>query len=345
MGNILIFLLILGGIVSSVGVYLAYKNKITSILCSILFFSPVLSIALLKKYIENPLIDFATTVGYFFLGFIAYFSPIMLLLLIVRKFAKNVNFSKLTTVALCFTVSVLAYGFCNTLNIDVKRLKIADNGIKVCFVSDVHAGSIHTVELLKKLPKMINEENVDLVIFGGDLIDSKALVKYRDQFVKYMKLIKSKYGIYGVLGNHEYYCGRKNCIKLLGKAGIKLLLDSHEIIDNKICLLGRVDVYDQKRKDIKDIIPDTDLPILLIDHNPIDVYEAATFRQIIMQLSGHTHAGQMFPNNIMTNRIFGNKSCELLTISDMKVYITSGYGFWGLPYRIGNNPEIVIVEL
>lgn len=341
----LIFLLIIGGIVSSFGICEAYRRQWLPIFCSILFLSPVFSMTLLKRYIDNPIIDFATTVGYFFLGFIAYFSPIMLLLLIVRFFKKNVNFAKMTTISLCFTVAVLSYGFCNTLNIDVKRLKIADNGLKIGFVSDVHAGSIHTVELLKKLPALINKEEVDVVIFGGDLIDSKALVKYRSQFVKYMKDIKAKYGVYGILGNHEYCCGKKNCIELLENAGIKLLLDSHEIIDNKICLLGRVDVYDGNRKDIKDLIPETKLPILLIDHNPIDVFEAATFKQIIMQLSGHTHAGQMFPNNIMIDRMFGNKSCELLTISDMKAYITSGYGFWGLPYRIGNRPEIVIVEI
>lgn len=323
-----------------------------------------------RNYIPN-FIDFGfDMLGSYWLSALMYFlilfGLIDLLQFFIRlifktRFAfmnKDVWYLASNVIIILFVIILLLYGTWNAKHIKIakydvnieKNTKIQE--LHAVFVSDVHLGTLIREKRLNEMVEKINELNPDIVFFGGDLIDNdiKPFEKY--EMGKIISGIKTKqYGVYGVLGNHEYFSGDMKEIKeSYEKAGIKLLCDKYEKIDESFYVLGREDLsseryYKSKRKSLTSIMDgmDKSLPIIVLDHQPSKLVESKE-NGVDLQLSGHTHKGQFFPADLVTKRIF-EKDWGQLVEGKYNLIVSSGYGTWGPPIRIGSDSEIVDIKI
>ena len=235
------------------------------------------------------------------------------------------------------------------LNIDKNPPKLDD--LHLVVVSDVHLGNIVDNRRLKDMVSRINELEPDLVLFGGDLVDENINIFLEQEMTETLKALKPKIGSFAVLGNHEYIGGHaEDIIYHMEQSGIQVLRDSYEKVADSLYVVGRDDLAStefrgKKRKPLEDFLQDLDrsLPIILLDHQPRNLDEAQK-AGVDLQFSGHTHQGQFFPNNLITSRIF-EIDWGYLQKDSLQVIVSSGYGTWGPPIRLGNKPELVEVNI
>ncbi|GAB6283597.1 MAG: hypothetical protein STSR0008_23790 [Ignavibacterium sp.] len=164
-----------------------------------------------------------------------------------------------------------------------------------------------------------------------------------------MKL-NSKYGVYTCNGNHEFIVDINDTEKFLNKNKIKVLIDSVITIENSLQIIGRQDrssnrFYKMRRNSLNEIMKNVnkDLPTIVLDHQPINLSEAVN-NKIDFQLSGHTHNGQLFPLNFLTELIY-DVSWGYYKKSDTQFYVSSGIGTWGPPIRTGSDAEIILFNI
>jgi len=261
--------------------------------------------------------------------------------------------------ALIIVAILLVCGTYNATNIKTTKYAIKINKdagelkkLNVIMLSDLHLGDIVDKQRLLKMVSKINELNPDIVILAGDIINDYIEPFIDQDMGEEFKKIHSKYGVYAVFGNHEYYGGAidKIAYEYENSANFNLLRDKTVKIDNSFYLVGREDLlYERysktKRRKIDELLSDTDrqLPIIVIDHQPANLSEGEK-AGVDLQFSGHTHKGQLLPANIVTKRLFEN-DFGLLTKNTYNVVVSSGVGTWGPPIRIGSASEIVQVEI
>ncbi len=237
-----------------------------------------------------------------------------------------------------------------TLKISIPKLKVKGKKIRIAAVSDIHLGSIVGEKRVAKMVKMINSLNADIVIFLGDMLDEDPGPVIHKNLGSCLEKIKSKYGIYAITGNHEYIGGINKAIPFFGKHGIKLLRDEWALIENQIYLVGREDRdkvrFDgHKRKSLPDLLKGTDpsKTIILLDHQPFNLPQSKT-TGVDLHLSGHTHHGQIWPFQYITKKIY-KISRGYLKDGSTHYYVSSGFGTWGPPIRLGNRPEVLDINL
>ena len=181
------------------------------------------------------------------------------------------------------------------------------------------------------------------MLLAGDTFDDRDITILKKQ-KETLKAIRTKYGVYGVLGNHEYYSGNLDeMIKTFHEANIEILRD--EVVEVAgVYLVGREDVR-KTRKSLKELMHTVDLekPVIVLDHQPVSLEEARE-SGVDLQLSGHTHRGQFFPNQLITKRMY-EVDYGYLAKEDLQVIVSSGYGTWGPPVRIGSQSEIVDIKI
>jgi predicted MPP superfamily phosphohydrolase len=207
--------------------------------------------------------------------------------------------------------------------------------------------------LLKKIVGVINAQKADLVLLGGDTVETK--VDYFDslKYAELLKGIESKLGTYAILGNHEYYTGRTNLNRILEflrkECGMRVLLDELVHIEGNLVLAGRVDGgYDRTvtRKKVSELLEKVggaDSFLLLLDHNP-KYFDEAVVNNVDLQLSGHTHNGQMFPFNLFVKFLY-EKPYGMLKKLNSTLLVSSGVGTWGPPVKVFSKPEVVVIEI
>lgn len=257
------------------------------------------------------------------------------------------------------TISFVSYGIYHanhvkTVSYEIKTKKTnAKAGMKIVLISDLHLGAAHSEKRLKSVVEKVNALEPDLVCIAGDIFDNDyTAIQDPDRANALLKKIKAKYGVYSSLGNHDAGKTFDQMLHFLERSNVKLLNDEHVIIDDRLALFGRVDASpiggfgEIKRKDISDQIAslDTDLPIVVMDHTPnkLDQYDEKTD----LILAGHTHKGQIFPFNLITNAIFTVDYGHYQKDSNSPhVIVTSGAGTWGMPMRVGSNNEVVSIQL
>jgi predicted MPP superfamily phosphohydrolase len=152
--------------------------------------------------------------------------------------------------------------------------------------------------------------------------------------------------VYAVLGNHEYISRNSElAVESLKQANVNVLVDEHVKLNNQFYIVGRDDrmagsISGKPRMKLSKLMDgiDKNLPIILLDHQPNNLEEGQR-NGIDLQLSGHTHNGQFFPNNLISKHVFEH-SWGYLRKGDYQVIVSSGFGTWGPPIRIGSNPEI-----
>lgn len=218
--------------------------------------------------------------------------------------------------------------------------------LTIAIASDMHFGTLSGNAHLAKLVTMINSLKADLILLPGDIIDDDPNPFLQKQMGEKMKELQAPLGIYGVLGNHEYY-GKKipEFLQEMERIGIGILMDESIIIDASFELIGRKDKTDKNRLSISQLTANSanHLPLIMMDHQPAELAQAME-NGIDLIVSGHTHRGQMAPNHFITKRVFeldwGYKQKEQL-----HAIVSSGYGFWGPPLRLGSRSEVVYIKI
>lgn len=262
-------------------------------------------------------------------------------------------------VIILFIVMLQVYGSWNARNPIIKNYQLTLDKksskletLKVVMVSDIHLGWIVGLDRLKLLIDNINALQPDIVLLTGDVIDEGADLTAEAGIPQAFRRLNSRYGTFAVPGNHEYISRQVYRVgQYLDEAGVTVLRDRWIRLDDSLYLVGRDDLTRGRftsvdRKDISDLMQGincTELPVLLMDHQPFNLDQSAQ-AGVDLQFSGHTHLGQFFPNNLITNAMY-EQDWGYLRRESFQLIVSCGYGTWGPPIRIGNRPEIVAVGI
>ncbi len=225
------------------------------------------------------------------------------------------------------------------------------SGIKIVQISDLHLGPTLKKDFAIDTVNTTNGLNPDLIFITGDIADGKAL-EIKDM-VEPLRDLKAKFGVYYVVGNHEYYWGVQGWIDTIKALGINVLVDEHSVIDingTQVTIAGITDKTAPRFKlnhsfDPKVALknaPDQSYKILLA-HRPKACYQAEGLG-VNLQLSGHTHGGQAFPWNLAVGLVQPYLK-GLYTHKEAYLYVNRGTGFWGPPNRLLNQGEVSLLTL
>jgi predicted MPP superfamily phosphohydrolase len=248
-----------------------------------------------------------------------------------------------------FTVCLLTYGYFNYKHPDINHLDITldkplqGQPMKIVAISDVHLGNGTRKPQLQKFVEMINAQEPDLIIIGGDLIDNSIIPLYQQKMVEELNQLKAPMGIYLAPGNHEYISGMEACEQFLKGTPIRLLRDSIVTLPNGLQLIGRDDRSNRRRLPISELMKQADStkPTLLIDHQPYEVAKKDSLG-IDIQFSGHTHRGQVWPLSLLVDNMY-EQSHGYRRWTNSHVYVSSGLSLWGPPFRIGTKSDMLVM--
>lgn len=254
-------------------------------------------------------------------------------------------------------VLLVAYGAWNAqhpitrhYDITIPKASKAET-LQVVMVSDIHLGTIIDAERLTHLVNRINQLEPDIVLLAGDIIDGNIEEFSRQNMQEVFRRLHPPLGVYGILGNHEYMGQTaQTVIDRFAAGNIRILKDEALLVNDSFYLIGRDDVSGQRfsglpRKELSDLVQGLDAarPLILLDHQPKNLEEARE-QKVDLQLSGHTHLGQLAPNQWITHAIY-ELDWGYLQKDTLQVLVSCGYGTWGPPVRIGNQPEIISITL
>jgi uncharacterized protein len=320
----------------------------------------------MQRFLSQSLYEALNLLGAYWMAFMLYFLLIILVLDLLRllnHFFRLIPVSQglnpiLGLAVFVLVLGIVGYGAWNARNPRVNHydITIAKQAgplrqLHVVMVSDIHLGTIIHNDYLTKMVGMVNQLKPDLVLFAGDVFDENVEAVNKQQMTETFRKIKAQYGAFAVLGNHEYIGGNtEEAIKYLNAAGVQVLKDNSQEINGSFYLIGRDDRSGSRyngvqRKSLKTLLSGVNrsLPIIVMDHQPQQLEEPAE-QGVDLQLSGHTHAGQLFPIRLITQRIFED-DWGYLRKENFQLIVSSGYGTWGPPIRVGNNPEIVDITI
>ena len=236
-------------------------------------------------------------------------------------------------------------------DVQLNKLTEREEPVRIAVVSDLHLGHIVDNKYLNILVDRINKMNVDLILLPGDVIDDSVEPFINQGMAEIMSSMKSRLGIYAVLGNHEYYGGQiDSYVKLMNDHGMHVLMDQHVLVDNDIQIVGRKDRMAESlgingRLRVEELLADLNptLPIIMMDHQPHQL-DAIASAGVDVLLSGHTHRGQMMPFHWITGRLF-EIDWGYLRKGNLHAVVSSGFGTWGPPIRLGSRSEIIELSI
>lgn len=246
---------------------------------------------------------------------------------------------------------VILYGFFNAQNIKTKFISLtipsaanAGGTVKVMYFSDMHATPVNDGRVLDKVIRISQEQKPDILLMGGDIVDDRSNQLNRIGVDKKFHEFYAPLGMYTCPGNHEYITGKEDTFSFLTKNNVHVLSDSVVTIPHLFQIIGRDDSR-KTRKQLSELRAkaNENLPIILLDHQPFHLEEAEK-EGIALQLSGHTHHGQMFPFNFITKMVY-EVSWGYKEKGSTKYYVSSGAGTWGPPIRIGSDSEVIIFTI
>jgi predicted MPP superfamily phosphohydrolase len=311
-----------------------------------------------------------TWIGSFWLGFMLFFFLSVVLIDLFRIFNSFLHFfpavayadpakTRLITFLAVLGISTIlvTIGFINAripgiteMDLTIRKPKATPGELIIVMASDIHLGTIIAGRKANRLVEKINSLHPDIVLLAGDVVDEDIQPVVRNNLGESLRQLRAPMGVYAITGNHEFIGGVDAAVKYLEEHGIRMLRDTVVFIDGKFWLAGRDDrdkvrFTGIKRKELNDILGDIDrdYPLILMDHQPFSL-EVPERLGVDLQLSGHTHHGQVWPFNYITKAIY-EVSSGYKKIGNMHVYVSCGYGTWGPPVRIGNRPEIVKLSL
>ena len=226
-------------------------------------------------------------------------------------------------------------------------------GLRVAVLSDLHLGDANGPREVERIVQTVNGMQADLVCLVGDTVDTH-LPAHAAQCAALLRNLKSRYGVYACLGNHDVDAltsgTNAQVLAFLQQANIQVLQDEAVLIDDAFYLVGRLDedpigVGETNRKSPQELTAalDPSKPILMMDHRPKE-YEAAAAAGVDVDMSGHSHGGQLFPVTLLTDAMYA-LNWGYRQMGSLHAVTTCGVGFWGPPMRIGTDCEIVQMEI
>ena len=263
-----------------------------------------------------------------------------------------------------FSVAVLlCVGYVNATHPRVSEYEVEmkspcveeERELAVVMVSDLHLGLVNGRKQLRRWVKEINELKPDLLLLAGDVFDDNPQPVERKRLGELLNGIQPPLGKYAIAGNHELIGDFHRAEAYLQQHDIEVLADRAVLIDSLFCLAGRMDRSVSRRRIVTDSFParaeldqlirpyKEDYPVVLLDHQPLGLDEAV-LSGVALQLSGHTHRGQMWPFNYITEAMY---ECDhgMVRKENTTFIVSSGLGTWGPPIRLGSRSEIVLIRL
>ncbi|HMD40088.1 MAG TPA: metallophosphoesterase [Candidatus Acidoferrum sp.] len=250
-----------------------------------------------------------------------------------------------------FAIVASLYGIINAADIRVRRVSVKLPGLPASWkgrvaalVTDTHLGHIKGYRFLTRLVGMLRQLKADVVFISGDMFDGTSVDARR--LASPWKQLKPKFGSYFVTGNHEEFSDPGKYLEAIEGSGIRVLRNEKVNLDGlQVVGVPYHNTGDAKRFEsvLENAELDRDRASVLLAHVPqgLPIVEK---QGISLQLSGHTHGGQMFPFTWFTWRIFGDYTYGLKKFGELFVYTSSGAGTWGPPMRVCTQPEIVLIR-
>mgnify|MGYP001443644222 CR=1 FL=1 len=342
---------------------LSYYWAILSVLAGIYLFGRLGAI-----YLPSDFTDRMILVGSYWVAMTFYLTLLWLsydILVFMNRFWKffpySGNYASLGIglSILATTIGIVMYGSRNARTPKIRKYDITINKkaagscdeLHAVVISDLHLGLLVGREQLEQAVQIINNLNPDLILMPGDIIDENIGAFIENGMPEILARLQSRSGVFGVLGSHEYIWGHsEKALACLKQAGITILRDDYIKVLDSFYIVGRDDLFREQlvgtpRQRLSAILKDCnrDLPIILLDHQPVCLDEAEA-QGIDLQLSGHTHHGQMFPLNLIT-QIFFENDWGYLRRGRYQLVVSSGFGTWGPPIRVGTISEILDIRL
>lgn len=369
-----VFLLIYG----AMHIYLLLKleSAFPFTIKSRLYFVPLMTIAITSPFIVwasertgfvlvSRLFSYG---GYIWMGLLFLFVSSSLVIDIYRLFihlityvikidVTSINLSERSAfiIPLIFSLSAGLYGYFEARDIHTERITVKTSKLpegidrlRIVQLSDVHLGLIIREERLRKILNEVKKAEPDILVSTGDLVDGQ--MNELEGMDKLFREIKPRYGKFAITGNHEFYAGIKHAIDFTERSGFKLLRNEVLTVDGIINIAGLDDpagkyygVYQEiVEKDILSSLS-KDRFTLLLKHRPMVDKDAIGLFDL--QLSGHTHKGQIFPFGIITRLYYPVDAGGMRIMDNSYLYVSRGAGTWGPPIRFLSPPEITIIEI
>ncbi len=360
-----VFLLILLGAHALFAVSMAHFFGIVSpaqrswvILCTLVLSSSFIFTSLLVHWKDTQFTRFLYTVSGFWLGLLVQLLIASALIWIIILLAPRIGWAYPDTALLAslffgFALCISFFGTWNAFHPRVTEITVHIPGLpdvwkgkRIVQLSDIHLGDVYRANFLQGVVSQVNTVSPSMVVITGDLFDG--MNDQLDSLAAPLGQIRAEKGVYFVTGNHETYIGVDIVRKALGVLLIRIL--DNEMVDiDGLTLIGmsypeRGTHFDPSGI-LKKMQPSfVGKPNILLFHAPtnVDVFKTAG---INLQLSGHTHLGQIFPFSLVTKGIYHGHDYGLYQNGDYSLYTTNGVGTWGPPMRVGNTPEIVVITL
>jgi hypothetical protein len=330
------------------------------------FLAPLI-IRALEGRVSDLLVRFLALLGYYWMAFLLFFLFVSLFvelynfvaLAVVSRFNGNID-AFIPTAGMRFmipaAVAVLlaVYGSFEAgslrtefLTIHSEKIPKEIGKIRIVQISDVHIGGALQAGNVSGIIRAVREAAPDVVVSTGDLVDGRGT--YLEEAARQFSEIKPKWGKFAVAGNHEFYLGIDKATEFMEEAGFVFLRNRTATIAGAVDLIGVDDPGGVM--EAKVIVDDRELLSrtegnhfkILLKHRPDVEKKAIGFFEL--QLSGHTHSGQIFPFSIVTNLVFPYHAGDYQLSQESLLHVNRGAGVWGPPIRLLAPPEIMVIDL
>lgn len=312
----------------------------------------------------RPLAEFMKIIGSYWFAVLEYsvliLPPADLIALILKAAGtdKSVYIIGVGSIVVLLMAALLIRGSWNawspiirTYSVQVPKQAGGMNKLRIAMASDLHLGNIVGNRHLARLINKVEEIKPDLILLPGDILDDDIEPFIRKKMSAVLGKLEAPLGVFAVTGNHEYI-GKKvpEFIEAMHAIGIKVLMDESVLVNDSFYLIGRKDKASagfgsDKRQSIQELVTSLDQtrPLIMLDHQPSDLAKASE-NGIDISVSGHTHRGQMMPNHLITRKMF-ELDWGYLKKGNLHAIVSSGFGSWGPPIRIGSRSEVIHIEV
>jgi hypothetical protein len=339
-----------------------YKNIFTVLFIITVLYFPLTEFLSHSSTLGSSWAKYLLVPGYYSLPFLLYLFLLVLLSDIVIWISRKIkilapettnsqNF-RISRLCILFVVPlvIIIIGAMNNnyirvsqYAIEVPRKTSKITRLRIAYAADFHLKEATNSQFLHEFVSRINALHPDILLICGDVLENdrhdEDTIKFEDLF----RQIKTKYGVFAVPGNHEMHGGGKRDFFI--NSDIRLLEDKVQLIDRAFYLVGRNDKRGLQRKSLDELLihVQESLPVILLDHRPIDIDQVS--KSIVdIQLSGHTHNGQLFPINFIVRNLY-ELSWGYMKKNHTHFFVTSGLQTWGPPIRTAGVSEIGIIDI
>ncbi len=313
--------------------------------------------------------------GNVWLGFFLYYGFILVVLLALTLPARHAQWrgGVALGVSLVMALAVWGYGLHHAQDTRVVRYDLEVDKpageieeMKLILLGDLHLSVNSRLATTQRMVELINAEQPDAVVIAGDIFTSSyGGLSHPERYAEALRGIQTKYGVYAVYGNHDVEetlfggfpispiseaFSTREMEQFFDDSGFITLADEVVTLGDGVVLAGRIDGEKAGDGTTNRMTPgelldgvDTSLPVLVLEHEPKE-FEALREAGADIALCGHTHAGQMFPGNLIVP-FFNENAWGYKRLHELDTYVTAGVGYYGPPLRVGTDSEITVINL